>query len=68
MESANFKDYINQNPDRISEIGSQHLLSLVTQFLGQDYIKKHNIFLDFGIVFNDAQKEVVINKKQTIYG
>ncbi len=68
VESANFKDYINQNPDRISEIGSQHLLSLVTQFLGQDYIKKHNIFLDFGIVFNDAQKEVVINKKQTIYG
>ncbi len=68
VKSASFNDYINQNPDKISEIKSEHILSLATRFLGQDYIGQHNSFYNFGMAFNNAQREVVINKRQIIYG
>ena len=67
-ESKNFNDYIIQHPDQISEIEAENLISLVSRFLGKDYIHQHNMFYNFGMAYKNAQKEVVINKKQIIYG
>lgn len=68
VESKNFNDFIVQHPDKVSEFESEHLISLVTRFLGEDYLSQHNMLYNFGSAFNNAQKEVVINKKQIIYG
>lgn len=67
-KSKSFNDYIAQDPDKISEIKSEHIFSLVSRFLGQDYISQHNSLYNFGMAFNNAQREVVINKNQIIYG
>lgn len=68
MKSKNFIDYIAQNPDKISDMKSENLMSVVSRFLGPDYISQHNSLNNFGIEFNNAQREVVINKNQIIYG
>lgn len=68
MESKSLSDYLTQHPDRISEIKSGNIFSLVSRFLGQDYMRQHNSLYNFGMAFNNAQREVIINKNQIIYG
>lgn len=67
-KSKSYNDYITQHPDKAPEIESENLLSLLTKFLGEEYIHQHNLFGNFGMEYMKANKEVVVNKKQILYG
>ena len=62
-KSKEFISYAKQN-----NLNSEPLISLVSKFLGTDYISKHNAMRNFGFAFMNAQKEAVMVKKEPIYG
>lgn len=62
-KSEEFISYAKQN-----NLNSESLISLVSKFLGADYISKHNAMRNFGFAFMNAQKEAVMVKKDPIYG
>lgn len=62
-KSEEFISYAKQN-----NLNSEPLISLVSKFLGVDYISKHNAMRNFGFAFMNAQKEAVMVKKDPIYG
>ena len=68
LESESLIKYYEQHPEEIKNISEENVITLVSRFLGSDYIRNNHSLGRFGQAFMEAKKEAILNKNQPIYG
>jgi len=66
-EGGKLEKYIQEHVDEFEDMNSKHILSLAHKVLGEDYIRRNHLGMNFGREFNRARKEAILNKNEPIY-
>lgn len=66
-ETGAWERYVQEHPDEFIDNHKEHLLIVAGKVLGSDYVRTHNLSLNFGREFSRGQKEAYLNKNESIY-